>query len=253
VSIADIIFERLQHHSRSQRAADVRIGLGYTAVLLDDGAAGVAYTFRDELSRGCSVFQGERPLAGRSAHELLSYIHSHDCIEAAVGLATANALANRSRPKLAYGDLLNNIEIKSDDTVGMVGFFSPLIPLIRTKAASLKIFERVKHRTGELLPEELAAEQLPYCQVALITSTAIINHTMDALLDASRSCREIILLGASTPLMGEILKETPVTCLSGVVVTRPSKILQIISEAGGMQFFKDTVEKVNLKQKSKNY
>jgi len=247
MSIADIIFETLQNHSRSQKVADVRIGLGYTAVLLEDGAAGVAYTFRDQLSRGCSVFHGERPLASRSAHELLSYIYSNDCIEAAVGLATANALANHSRPDLAYGDLLHNIEIKPDDTVGMVGFFAPLIPSIRAKAASLKIFERVKHRTEELLPEELAAEQLPDCQVALITSTAIINHTMDVLLDISQSCREVILLGASTPLVGEILKETPVTCLSGVVVTRPSKILQIISEAGGMRFFKENVKKVNLK------
>jgi uncharacterized protein len=247
MSIAGIISDTLQHLSEPLKAADVRIGLGYTAVLLEDGAAGVAYTFRDEPSRGCSVFQGERPLAGKSAYDLLTYLDSDDRVEAAVGLATANALANRSKPELAYGDLLSNIEIKPDDAVGMVGFFSPLIQPIRAKAASLKIFERVKYRTEEILPEELAAEQLPHCQVALITSTAIINHTIDALLEASQSCREVILLGASTPLIREILNETPVTCLSGVVVARPLKILQIISEAGGMQFFKDNVKKVNLK------
>ena len=45
--------------------ADVRIGLGYMAVQLDNGWAGVAYTFLDEASGGCSVYRHIRPLAGR--------------------------------------------------------------------------------------------------------------------------------------------------------------------------------------------
>jgi uncharacterized protein (DUF4213/DUF364 family) len=247
VAILDIIFQALQSRADSRRVTDIRIGLGYTAVLLNDGSAGVAYTLREELSRGCSVFRGERPLAGKPARKMLSYLSSDDPIEAAVGLATANALGNHFRSELIYGDLLENLEIRLDDTVGMVGFFAPLIPELRAKSASLKIFERVKERTGELLPEESAREELPSCQVAIITSTAIINHTIDALLEASRFCREVVLLGASTPLIREIIGETPVTCLSGVVVTRPDRILQIVSEAGGMQFFKDSIQKANLR------
>ena len=46
------------------KVTDVRIGLGYTAVQLDTGSVGLAYTFRDKAESGCSVFQGKRPLAG---------------------------------------------------------------------------------------------------------------------------------------------------------------------------------------------
>lgn len=39
--------------------SDVRIGLGYTAVALDDGGAGVAYTFKDDLAAGCPALRWE--------------------------------------------------------------------------------------------------------------------------------------------------------------------------------------------------
>jgi uncharacterized protein len=52
----------------------------------------------------------------------------------------------------------------------------------------------------------------------LITSTSIVNHTVDALLQAARGCREVALLGASTPLTAETFGAVRVTMLSGVVV-----------------------------------
>jgi Putative heavy-metal chelation len=39
--------------------ADVRIGPGYTAVILNDGNVGVAYTFRETAATGCSAFMGD--------------------------------------------------------------------------------------------------------------------------------------------------------------------------------------------------
>ena len=86
-------------HDRT--VADVRIGLCYTAVLLDDGSAGVAYTFKEYLPPGCDVFQGKRPVAGKTASETLAYLASPDLLERAVGLATANALINHSREELS--------------------------------------------------------------------------------------------------------------------------------------------------------
>ena len=91
-----------------------------------------------------------------------------------------------------------------------------------------------------------AEHLLPQCQVALLTSTAIINQTADHLLALAGGCREIIFLGASTPLIPEVFEGTGVTLLSGVTVLAPEAILQIVSEGGGMRFFKSSIEKVNL-------
>jgi hypothetical protein len=223
----------------------VRIGLGYTAVQLGSGAAGVAYTFRQDLPGGCSVFHGLRPLAGRSAVDLLSRLISGEKIESAVALATVNALVNQNPKGTLPGDLLEILELKSDDRVGMVGYFAPLIPALEKRVERLLVFEEQSAPPGVLAAKE-APQALSGCQVALITSTTLINGTLDALLAACGSCREVVLLGASTPLLPEIFENTPVTWLSGVEVVDPRAILQIVSEGGGMRFFKNKVRKLNL-------
>lgn len=228
---------------------DVRIGLTYTAVLLNNGQLGVAYTFHRNLTGGCSVLQGLRPLAGRSAPELLALFDSTEKVELAVALATSNALSNSMKGHYLEGDVLEHLELRPDDRVGMVGYFAPLVPLLRKKVSSLKIFEQIDEPKGDLLPERDVYKYLPQCQVALVTSTAIVNHTIDGLLDAAQSCREVVLLGASTPLVREAFAGTPVTVLSGVVVTRPDDIMRVVSEGGGMRLFKNYIKKVNISLK----
>jgi uncharacterized protein (DUF4213/DUF364 family) len=156
-------------------------------------------------------------------------------------------LANNQPEGMINGDLLQVMEFDPEDMVGMVGFFAPLVAPIKNRVRSLKIFERNPHPPKGVLEENKALEFLPQCQIALLTSSAIINHSIDDFLHAASSCREVVLLGASTPLIQEILHQTPVTCLSGVCVTRPQEILNTVSEGGGMRQFRGSIEKVNLK------
>ena len=128
----------------------------------------------------------------------------------------------------------------------MVGYFGPVLPGLREKTANILIFEQIKERTEDLLPEEEAYRLLPQCQIAVITSTTLINHSVDRLLESAKGCREVVLLGASTPLVREAFLGSPVTCLSGVVVREPEEILRIVSEGGGMRRFKNRIKKVNL-------
>ncbi|MBW1800160.1 MAG: DUF364 domain-containing protein [Deltaproteobacteria bacterium] len=225
---------------------DVRIGLGYTAVLLDNYQAGVAFTFRESMKRGCTVFRGLHPLAGRPASDLLSLMGSEDRIEMAVASATANALANHMKKEIIEGDTLDYVHISPEDRVGMVGHFAPVLPRLMKKTSSIMIFEQIREKQGDLLPEADAYRFLPQCQVALITSTSIVNHTVDKLLEAARSCRDVILLGASTPLIPDVFSDTPASFLSGILIKRPVEILRIVSEAGGMRYFKENVRKVNV-------
>jgi uncharacterized protein len=246
--MADIrkkIIQSLQESGKEDRVKEVRIGLGYTAVQLESGRTGVAFTFRQDLPGGCSVFHGLRPLAGRKAGDLLPLLDSNEKIEAAVGLATVNALSNYQPCGALEGDILKILNIHPEDTLGMVGYFGPLVPELKKKVHRLHIFEKVD-QPEEILPEEAAFELLPRCQVALITSTTLINNTLDVLLEASRSCREVVLLGASTPFVPKAFQDTPVTLLSGIEVLDSEGILQIVSEGGGMQFFQKKVKKINL-------
>ena len=229
---------------------EVRIGLSYTVVVLENDQAGVALTFHERKDRGCSVFGGLHPLAGRGADELIGFLDSSDKIEMAVALATVNALTNTRRADLVGGDVLDHVQVFPEDMVGMVGYFGPMLPRLEEKTSSIMIFEQRKRAEARLLPEREAFRLLPRCQVAIITSSSILNHTIDNLLHASRSCREVILLGASTPLIPDVFEATPASTLSGVIVTRPERILRIVSEGGGMQLFKGNVKKVNLSLRS---
>jgi uncharacterized protein (DUF4213/DUF364 family) len=233
--------------ARDARVADVRIGLGYTAIMLTDDRVGVAFTFRDEAKGGCSVFHGLRPLSGRSAFDLLALLGSSDPIEAGVGLACANALANRPDEGLLEGNILDHLDLRPIDHVGMVGYFGPLIKPLREQARSLTVFEKIKEPRGEIRPTEEANEVLPHCQVALISATAIINHTIDDILRLVGGCREVAVLGASTPMLPEVFSIANVTLLSGVVVKDATDVLRVVSEGGGMRQFSPYVRKVSLR------
>jgi uncharacterized protein (DUF4213/DUF364 family) len=250
VGIATRIVAHLHAPARESRVADVRIGLGYTAVMLADDRVGVAYTFREEAKGCCAVFDALRPLVGRPAYEVLQLLESPDPIAAGVGLACANALVNRDEGRFLDGDILDHLGLRSDDHVGMVGDFGPLIEKIQKRARSLTVFERVAHPSGIQHSKEEAEVALPRCQVALITATSIINHTIDGLLKAAGRCREVAVLGASTPLLPEAFAGEQVTLLSGVVVKEPLEVLRIVSEGGGMRLFSPHVRKVSLRASS---
>jgi len=249
--IADNIRNFLKEHYQEILVKEVRIGLGYTGVLLENGNAGVAYTFKPGLFEGCSVFMGDRPLAGKPSHKFLDYIGSSVVVESAVGIATANALVNQRQDLGSEGDVLDILKIKPTDRVGMVGFFGPLVPLLKGMVQELLIFEQATSLAEGLFPAEKALELLPTCDIAFITSTTLINGTLEPLLTASQNCREVVLVGASTLLLPEVFEPLGVTLLSGIIITNPVGILQVISEGGGMRFFKPYIKKLNLRVKEK--
>ncbi len=235
--------------------ADVRIGLGYTAVQLDNGTVGLAYTFRENDAKGCSVFQGRRPLVSAHVRDVIPYINSQDTLERTVGLASANALFNTAEAgkecdgwACSEGDLLDVLELAPEDRVGMVGFFGPLAPVIRQRAAELIIFEEHMDRADDLMPGARAAELLPTCTIAIITATSIINTSFEQLAAAAAGCRAIAVLGPSTPLVPDLFRTYGVTHLSGVVAEHPQQIMRVVSEAGGTRFFMKWCKKINLIQ-----
>jgi uncharacterized protein (DUF4213/DUF364 family) len=245
--ISDELRGHLISTATESRLADVRIGLGYTAVMLEDGHVGVAYTFRDNVVPGCSVSRDSRPLVGRTTTEMLQYLGSSDGVQSTLGLAVVNALVNRPGSGQQEGDVLNTLSIGFMDRVGMVGYFGPLVDPLERRVRELVIFERNAARSQRVRPAEEAYEQLPQCDVAIITSTALIMGGLDRLVEAASRCREIALVGASTPLVPEFFATLGVTLLSGITVTDGPGILRIVSEGGGMGLFGRGIRKVNIR------
>ena len=250
--------EQLHSHlvdrARERTIRQAVVGARFCAIMLDDGGVGVANLCSDVCGKPSRRASDFLPRPATPAVNALATLAVSE--RSAVGLATANALVNRfwgdgaqQNGAVIGGDLLNALELESDDHVGMVGCFSPLVDPIRRRVRRLSIFERAPRLAPGLLDEDQAGELLPECSVALITATTLMNGTIDALLAAAAKCREIVLLGPSTPLVPGLFARMPrrASLLSGVVVTDAEELLRTVVRGGGTRDFKTSVAKVNVR------
>jgi len=244
--LVDEIVDYASDGIKGLKAIDIRIGLGYTAVLLEDGRCGLAYTLHEQEYESCCVVPEAGKLAGRSISELVPWIKTQDVTACAVGLAAVNAVV--AVPKTAVeSDIADLLPVESGDSVGMIGYFGPLVKPLKERVRDLSIFERRPNPEYGILPESAARDILPTCQVVIMTATAILNHTIDGLLDLSKNAREIAILGPSTPFLPDVFRHHGVTMLSGLEVVNSDRILQIVSEGGGTRQFGSAVRKLTFR------
>jgi len=249
-----MLSDRLMAMAGKRAIRQAVAGARFCAVTLDDGATGVANLCPDVCGKPSRAVAHPLPPPGTPAADALATLVSPT--RSAIGLATANALANRPGQwrggrdaSTIEGDLLEVLELRPDDQLGMVGCFSPLVERICQRVQRLLIFERGQRLTPDLLPEDQATALLPQCSVAIITATTLLNGTIDALLAAAANCREVVVLGPSTPLIPEVFVGPPrhASILAGVVVTDADGLLRAVTRDGGTRDFLPTVVKVNVR------
>ncbi len=243
--IARRLFENVVRKGEDAVVEEVRIGLGYAGAMLDKGRMGLAAMLLHELPASCSVFPGAGKLAGSKARSLLpNLIEGQNPLAKALGLATANAVLHApwGEDKI---DTLSIMKLTPQDHVAMVGLFSPMVPKIEGTGARLTVIERNPARLAVLEKDE-SDRILKECTVAIITATAILNDTLEEVLNSLGKPRHVAILGPSTPLCPEIFHDTPVNHLGGATVRDTKKIMQIISEGGGTRAMRPYLRFVNL-------
>jgi uncharacterized protein (DUF4213/DUF364 family) len=244
--VVDELYERLAGKAGEATVRDVRVGLGYTAVRLDTGACGLAYTFRDEAAEGCCVLRQAGSIAGRQAREVAAWAMELNAVTAAVGLATLNALIEPP-PAATEADIASSLRLEPGDIAGMAGYFGPLVEFMTARVSKLHIFERRPAGDARVLPDWAAPVLLPECDVVVLSATTIGNRTIDSLLEHAKHAREVVLLGPSTPMLPDLFASRGVTLLSGVQVADADRLLRIVSEGGGTRRFGVAVRKLVLR------
>ena len=133
------LVELLSATAETRRVTDVRIGLGYSAVRLDCGHAGVAWTPK-VVSSSCSHFKAAGTLAASPASDVLALLCHASPLMRAVGLATANALIAASSPvEGSREEVVGSLAITGSDHVAMVGYFAPLIGGLKQSGCRSKL------------------------------------------------------------------------------------------------------------------
>ncbi len=265
---APLIQELIETVERGLRSTEtiveeVRIGVFYTAVKLDSGQAGVAFTPIREIPEAvcCPRSAGRMPaagrLAGQSAWDLARYALTESPLKIAVGIATLNALSARLMEEnglpgyrcLPGADALDAAEINSDDRVALVGAFVPFIKKLKETVRQLRVVEKNPHALkGDELefyrPAEQAEEVLSQADVVVISGSAIVHHSLGQLLGFCRNARQVIVAGPTASMYPDPLFERGVTVLGGIAVRDADKLLRVVGEGGSGYFFGRWAEKV---------
>lgn len=239
----NIVDEALKR-CKNKTILDVRAGLGYTCVRLSDEGCGLAYTFRNDLGACCGSMDAAGKLIGINAEEVIPWLMNDNRLKAAIGLATANAILNSNTESYGHGNVVDEISIESSDAFGMIGEFRPILAKVRAKTKQVYVFEQKPSSCEGLYSEQQIPQLLPQCSVIVITSTSIINHTIDEILPYCVNAKQVCLVGPSTPLLTILFHALPITLLAGVVVTNAELLLQIVSQGGGTMSMKPAVDQV---------
>ena len=220
------------------KVEDVRIGLAYTGVLLSENYGGVACTPLYEFS-GCPALDFSEILKGKTAGKILELTLSKNPLEAAVGIATVNALSNMLRDLKPENFPASDIDIldliKPEDRVAMVGYFGPLVPKILEITDKLAVLEKREIEAAKIrvLPSKRAGEALPASDIIILSASILANRTFDGLLVCRGAAREVILLGPSASLYPKPFFERGITAVMGTRIMDSKTMLTVVSEAGG--------------------
>ncbi len=241
------LYERLESLAKNRTIADLRIGLGYIGVRLDNDATGIAAVLHGGLPLGCTAMPAAGSLAGSPAADLLKYlVNGKNTLAVGIGMATANALIETPSPSIVDDrEATTYLNLQEGIKVVMVGLFAPLVARIRATGAELTIIEKNPARM-EILGDSEQKNALELCDVAIITATTLLNSTFEETINSLGAPHTVTIMGPSTPLLPAIFDQTPVTHLGGAVVADSTMVLQIISEGGGTPALRSYLRFVNL-------
>lgn len=217
-------------------AVQTEFGTGLATTLLEAGP-----THGEHAQR----MAGAGEWIGRDARELAAGARADFPLARSAGLAALNALLPEPSGRVTErnaGDLA--AEKGAGKTVGVVGWF-PFIPQLKKIAARVETFEK-DPETGFALTAERTS-RLARCDGVCITASALLNRTLDGILQALRPDTWRILVGPSAPLCREALG-LGFDAVCGARVVDAAAVVRVIQEGGCFQQIRRTggVRLINL-------
>jgi uncharacterized protein (DUF4213/DUF364 family) len=191
----------------------VLVGAHWTAVC--SRHCGLASTIIGDQPHGHSVVRDAGQLHFKSALELAEYARSANPLEVSIGLAAINSLIEVDHARaveINAGEVL--ARSGREKTVAVIGHF-PFITKLQSQVGRLWVIEQ--HPIEGEYPAEAAADLLPQADVVAITGTALINGTLDHLLELCKPEALVMVLGPSTPL-SPVLFDHGVSLIAGSIV-----------------------------------
>lgn len=198
----------------------------FGALELEDGSLGLSYLLLDgtlaALRRGAASVAPVPADAWALATQWLG----SDPVQRAVGFAAVNALTRHVFDRAGFvpppaTDSLAGLAPQPGEHLGMVGLFPPLVPHVLRSGARLTVLELRPElagaRDGYAVTLDRAA--LAGCDKLLITSTTLLNGSLDGLLSAAPRARAMALIGPGAGCLPGALFRHGITTVAGSWIT----------------------------------
>jgi hypothetical protein len=227
VSIIDELLESLREDCPVR---SVLVGAHCTAVC--GRRCGLASTVTGDAPHDWEPVRDVGRLHLKSARELAEYARSENPLEASIGVAAINSLLPFDEPRTVEINALDVLARHGrGKTVALVGHF-PFVPMLRRAVGALWVIEQ-RPAEGDH-PASAAAELIARADVIGLTGSALINHTLDALLSFCRPDAFVVVLGPSTPVSA-LLFEHGAAVLAVAHVTDETIALQAIGQGASFR------------------
>ena len=197
----------------------------FGAVELDSGALGLSYVLLNDTLATLTGVDGQA-LVGSDALSLARRWRDGQGTERTLGFAAVNALSRHlfDRAGLVPPDATDSIgglDPQPGEHIGMVGFFPPLVTPVTERGARLTVVELRADLAGSHPGFEVTLDPaaLQSCDKVLMTSTVLLNDTLDAVLAHCQQARAVVMIGPGAGCLPEPLFERGVTALGGTWIT----------------------------------
>jgi uncharacterized protein (DUF4213/DUF364 family) len=248
------------------RIEDLVLGVFFTGVKLSTGHGGVAFTPIGEVPEAvcCPTTAARMPqageLGGKPAFEVLAYSLDKNVLKSAMGVATLNALSqpilerkgNTNYRMVKETEGFDLLEIQPQETVSLIGAFGPYIRRLKMMGNRFFIIEK---NTQTLRPEEMKYftpesemdSALEESHAVVMTGTAIVNHTMDAILSRLSAKQRSAIIGPTASMLPDAFFRRRIRIMAGISILDPDRMIQILKQGGsGYHLLKECSEKIAL-------
>jgi len=193
---------------------------------------GMAATLMSSHPHGHLQIRDVGRLHQKSAHELAGLAHSTELMEASIGVAAINSMLDVDESTARE---INASEVLASrgrgKNVALVGHF-PFVPQLRSAVGQLWVIEQ--NPVEDDYPAEAAVDLIPQADIVAITSSALINHTLDGLLSLCPQQATVMLLGPSTPL-SPLLFDFGANMISGTRVVDENAVLRTVGQGAAFR------------------
>ena len=260
----DLIAERCPTPLEEVSIGDLVIGIFFTGVHLSTGHAGVAFTPIGEIPEAvcCPTTAARMPqagsLEGKPISEILKYSLDRNVLKSAIGVAAMNALSQiviesedgASDQIIKNADGFDLLEIQPHETVSLIGAFGPYIRRLKIMGNPFFIVEKNPQtlRSDEMRyyrSESEMASAVEESDIVIITGTAIVNHTIDAILSSVTDGKRTAIIGPTASMIPDAFFKRGVHVMAGVRILDPDRMIKILKEGGSAyHLLKECSEKI---------